>query len=157
MLPQKWNSSGQQELKESKEGSGKTGITICSILILGMTLFMFGFGGENNPLVGEWECDTQETMELMDTAHLSDMEKQFYRGYFDSIILEITQEQMVTEIMGQKDSEHYEMVEKKGDEVVVYYPEEDEQDEFELLGEDKMRWSLEVEDGEVIQVVFVRQ
>ncbi len=157
MLEKKCEPDGKQKLRDGRDVDSKIGKTICSILILGMTFFMLGFSGEDNPLIGEWECTPEETMELMDTAHLSDMEKQFYHRYFESIALEVTQDKMVSEIMGQKDSEHYEMVEKKDDAVIVYYPEEDEQDEFELVGEDKLRWSLEDEEGDLMQVVFERQ
>ncbi len=145
-----------QEPRDSGSVDSRRCTTVC-ILVLGLTVFLFGFMAKDNPLIGEWECSAELTMEHMDTAHLSDMEKQFYYRYFDSISLEVTQDKMTSEIMGQKDSEIYELVEKKEGAVLVYYPEEDEQDEFELLGDNQIRWTMESDEGDLMHVVFEKQ
>ncbi len=146
-----------QEPKDSVSVDSKRCKTVYSILVLGLTVFLFGFMTKDNPLIGEWECSVEATMEHMDTANLSDMEKQFYYTYFDSISLEVTQDKMTSETMTQKDSEIYEMVERKEDAVVVYYPEEDEQDEFELIGDNQIKWTMESDEGDLMHVVLERQ
>lgn len=121
----------------------------CVLCLLATGIFLFGFSNQDNPLIGKWECNTQETMESMDTSQMSDMERQMYIKYLESIELKVTKEMMTITNFQNKDTSKYELLDVSDEEVVVLFTEDEEKDSFDLLGEDKVSWTLDLRQGEV--------
>ena len=119
------------------------------VLMLVISVFLLGSSSHANPLLGKWTCNTQETMKNMDSTNLSDMEKQMYAQYLDSIELSVTKDKMILKKMNGKEVSKYEILEADDQEVVVRYTEEDERDNFNLLQKDKMSWTLNTDQGDV--------
>lgn len=117
--------------------------------LLIMVLFLLGFSNQDNPLLGTWRCNTQETMESMDTSSLSDMEKMMYRKYLDSIELQVTEEEMTISNFQEEDTSRYEILEKTGDEILVYFHNDDSEECFNLLEEGKMSWTMRMKEKEI--------
>ncbi|MFO8032493.1 MAG: hypothetical protein R6U22_08115 [Desulfohalobiaceae bacterium] len=126
------------------------------VLFFAAIFILSGFSADKDALIGKWECDVDKTMENMDTSQISDMEEQYYYNYFQEVSLEVTENEMIAEQKGIKDTTAYEVVEKDNNKIIVNYPEEDEDDSFILLDENSMKWSLDTKNGE-IDVFFNKQ
>ncbi|MCF8086272.1 MAG: hypothetical protein K9J48_05195 [Desulfohalobiaceae bacterium] len=88
-------------------------------------------------------------MESMDTSQMSDMEIQMYRKYLESIKLNVTEEMMTIRNLQNVDNSKYKILDVSEEEVVVLFTEDEEKDSFDLLGEDKVSWTLDLRQGEV--------
>jgi len=134
---------------------------IYTIFLLLMAVFLaFGFSSGENPLIGKWKCDAEKTMKNMETSHLSDMEKQFYLTYFKNISLKVTENTMELQMGGNLDKSSYEIVEKNSNGIKVYYPEDDKNDFFEMLDNDRFKKTLELESKGMkkeMEIFFDRQ
>lgn len=119
------------------------------VLLALMVIFLLGFSNQNNPLLGSWKCNTQETMESMDTSSLSDMEKMLYRKYLDSIELDVTEKEMTIRNFQEEDTSKYKILEKSGDEILVYFHNDDSEKRFDLLEEGKMSWTMSLKEKEI--------
>jgi len=121
-----------------------------TFLLLSVLVFSFGFSSAENPLIGKWKCQSDKTMEEMNTSNMSEMEKQFYARYFKNIHLEVTENEMISEQGGSTDRTKYEVKNKKNNKIEVYYPEEDENDTFTFLDKDTFKWSTKIKQEKMV-------